>query len=40
MKSKRHAKILEIISKYSIETQEELSERLEQEGFPVAQATV
>ena len=40
MKSKRHAKILEIISKFSIETQEELSEHLEQEGFSVAQATV
>lgn len=40
MKSKRHAKILEIISKNNIETQEELSERLEQEGFHVTQATV
>lgn len=29
MKSKRHAKILEIISKNDIETQEELSEKLE-----------
>lgn len=40
MKSKRHAKILEIIKKYNIETQEELSDRLEQEGFAVTQATV
>ncbi len=40
MKSKRHAKILEIITKYHIETQEELSDRLEQEGFHVTQATV
>ncbi len=40
MKSKRHAKILEIIEKYHIETQEELSDRLEQEGFHVTQATV
>lgn len=40
MKSKRHAKILEIIAKYNIETQEELSERLEEEGFHVTQATV
>ena len=40
MKSKRHAKILEIIAKYHIETQEELSDRLEQEGYHVTQATV
>ena len=40
MKAKRHAKILEIISKYHIETQEELSDRLVQEGFQVTQATV
>lgn len=40
MKLKRHAKILEIIRKYNIETQEELSDRLEQEGFAVTQATV
>lgn len=40
MKSKRHAKVLEIISKYNIETQEELSDHLEQEGFHVTQATV
>ena len=40
MKSKRHAKILEIIAKYNIETQEELLDWLEREGFQVTQATV
>lgn len=40
MKTSRHAKILEIISKYDVETQEELSARLEQEGYPATQATV
>lgn len=40
MKSGRHAKILELVKKYDIETQEELSERLLEEGFPITQATV
>lgn len=40
MKSKRHAKILEIINKNEIETQDELSEKLEAEGYQVTQATV
>lgn len=40
MKSGRHAKILELVKKYEIETQEELSDRLLQEGYPVTQATV
>lgn len=40
MKSKRQAKILELIRKYNIETQEELSDRLEKEGFAVTQATI
>ncbi len=40
MKSKRQGKILELIRKNEIETQEELSEYLKQEGFPVTQATV
>lgn len=40
MKSKRHAKILEIIGKNDIETQEELSDYLEKEGYHVTQATV
>lgn len=40
MKSKRHAKILEIIRKYEVETQEELCDKLNQEGYSVTQATV
>lgn len=40
MKSLRHEKILEIISKYDVETQEELTEYLKKEGFAVTQATV
>ena len=40
MKSKRHAKILELIDKYDIETQEELADRLNQNGFSVTQATI
>lgn len=40
MKTSRHAKILELIQKNDIETQEELSARLEQEGYHVTQATV
>ena len=40
MKAKRHAKILEIIAKYNLETQEEISERLEEEGFHATQATI
>lgn len=40
MKLNRHAKILELINKYQIETQEELAERLNAEGFKVTQATV
>lgn len=40
MKSKRHVKILELIKKNDIETQEELSACLEQEGYAVTQATV
>lgn len=40
MKSKRHAKILELISKTDIETQEELLHHLEGEGFKATQATV
>lgn len=40
MKSKRHVKLLELIRKYEIETQEELCEKLNQEGYPVTQATV
>lgn len=40
MKLLRHEKILEIISKYDVETQEELTEYLKAEGFAVTQATV
>lgn len=40
MKVNRHAKIIELISKYQVETQEELAAYLNQEGFKVTQATV
>lgn len=40
MKVYRHAKIVELIQKHDIETQEELAERLNAEGFQVTQATV
>ena len=40
MKRKRHEKIIELIGKYDIETQEELADRLTAEGFQVTQATV
>lgn len=40
MKTGRHARILKLIEEYSIETQEELAERLNAEGFKVTQATV
>lgn len=40
MKVSRHAKIIELITQYDIETQEELAERLNQSGFKVTQATV
>ena len=40
MKLSRHSKIVELIGKYEIETQEELADRLNQEGFHVTQATV
>lgn len=40
MKIGRHAKIVDLISKYDIETQEELAERLAKEGYQVTQATI
>ena len=40
MKYSRHAKILELIDKYQIETQEELAEKLKEHGMDVTQATV
>ena len=39
-RSQRQLKILEIISKYEIDKQEELVEKLNEEGFLVTQATV
>ena len=40
MKIERHAKIIELINEYAIETQEELAARLNDAGFRVTQATV
>lgn len=40
MKLARHTKILELIENYDIETQDELVQKLHQEGFMVTQATV
>ncbi len=40
MKKERREKIIELIGKYQIETQEELAEKLEKAGFQVTQATV
>ena len=40
MKSKRQAKMLELIKKHEIETQEELLDYLQKEGYQVTQATV
>lgn len=40
MKKERRAKIIELIEKYQIETQEELAEKLEEAGFTVTQATI
>ena len=40
MKTQRQKRILEIVSKYEIETQEEMMSRLQSEGFKVTQATV
>ena len=40
MKVDRHSKIVELIGKYQIETQEELAEYLKQAGYQVTQATV
>ncbi len=40
MKESRHAKIVELITKYDIETQEDLAEYLNKLGFSVTQATV
>lgn len=40
MKSRRHAKILDIIAEYPIETQDELLARLKDEGYKATQATI
>ena len=40
MKKIRHRKIIELIEKYEIETQEELAGYLKEAGFSVTQATV
>ena len=40
MKVERHSKIVELIGKYEIETQEELAVKLNEAGFNVTQATV
>lgn len=40
MKHKRHSKIIEIITEYDIDTQDELITRLRESGFDVTQATV
>lgn len=40
MKIGRHAKIVDLINRYDIETQEELAEYLKQDGYQVTQATI
>ncbi len=40
MKGKRQEKILELIERYDIETQEELTRRLQEEGFSSTQGTI
>lgn len=40
MKSNRHQKMIELVDNYEIETQEELADKLREEGFQVTQATV
>lgn len=40
MKISRQSKIIELIKKYNIETQEELSDLLKKAGFKVTQATI
>lgn len=40
MKKTRHRKIIEIIEKYDVETQEDLAGYLKEAGFTVTQATV
>ena len=40
MKTRRHARIIDLIGKYEIETQEDLAALLQKEGFRVTQATI
>jgi transcriptional regulator of arginine metabolism len=40
VKTQRQQRILELVSKHEIETQEEMMSRLQSEGFKVTQATV
>lgn len=40
MKYNRHAKILDIIENYDISTQDELAEKLREQGLDVTQATI
>ncbi len=40
MKNERQSRILELVSQYEIETQEDMMERLRAEGYMVTQATV
>ncbi|MBE6687895.1 MAG: arginine repressor [Ruminococcaceae bacterium] len=40
MKTKRHLKILELVRKYDVETQDALAELLIEEGYEVTQATI
>ena len=40
MKRNRHDKIIELVQKYDIETQEELANKLREAGYQVTQATV
>ena len=40
MKRNRQEAILRVISQYEVETQQELAQRLKEEGFEVTQATV
>lgn len=40
MKSERQNRILELVTEFEIETQEEMMERLREEGYMVTQATV
>lgn len=39
-KQKRHDKIIELVSRYELETQEELADKLREAGYQVTQATV